>query len=92
MQSHDQFISTWKTVFKCEIYARYLEYQPKPRPEFTSSVRPSTSLVRKENKAYLNFLLVPIIPIPEFLVGANYSNPNVDARNLSFKSDKNKSN
>ena len=60
--------------------------------QFTSSVRPSTSLVRKENKAYLNFLLVPIIPIPEFLVGANYSNPNVDARNLSFKSDKNKSN
>ena len=30
--------------------------------------------------------------LPEFLVGANYSNSNVDARNLSFKSDKNKSN
>ena len=46
----------------------YLEYQPKPRPEFTSSVRPSTSLVRKENKAYLNFLLVPIIPIPMLML------------------------
>ena len=22
----------YKTVYKCEIYARYLEYQPKPRP------------------------------------------------------------
>ena len=30
--------------------------------------------------------------LPEFVVSANYSNPNVDARNLSFKSDKNKSN
>ena len=30
--------------------------------------------------------------LPEFLVSANYSNPNVDAQNLSFKSDKNKSN
>ena len=49
--------------------------------QFTSSVRPSTSLQRKENKAYPNFLLVPIIPIPMF-----------DAQNLSFKSDKNKSN
>ena len=30
--------------------------------------------------------------LPEFLVSANYSNPNVDAQNLSSKSDKNKSN
>ena len=36
--------------------------------QFTSSVRPSTGLARKENKAYLNFLLVPIIPIPMLML------------------------
>ena len=54
----------YKTVYKCDIYARYLEYQPKPR-QFTSNVRPSTCLVRKENKAYLNFLSVLVVQVIE---------------------------
>ena len=36
--------------------------------QFTSSVRPSTSLQRKENKAYPNLLSVPIIPIPMLML------------------------
>ena len=80
MQSHDQFISTWKTVYKYDIYARYLEYQPKPRPIHIKCK--TIHKLTKEGKQSL----------PEFLVSANYSNPNVDAQNFSFKSDKNKSN
>ena len=42
--------------------------------QFTSSVRPSTSLQRKENKAYPNFLSVPIIPIPMLMLKICLSN------------------
>ena len=70
----------YKTVYKCDIYARYLEYQPKPRPIHIKCK--TIHMLSEEGKQSLL----------EFLVGANYSNSNVDARNLSFKSDKNKSN
>ena len=49
----------YKTVYKCEIYARYLEYQPKPRPIHIKCK--TIHMLSKEGKR----------TIPEFLVGAS---------------------
>ena len=48
-----------KTVYKCEIYARYLDHQPKPRP---IHIKCNTiPMLSEEGKRSL----------PEFLVSAN---------------------
>ena len=49
----------YKTVYKCEIYARYLEYRPKPRPIHIKCK--TIHMLSEEGKQSL----------PEFLVGAN---------------------
>ena len=49
----------YKTVYKCDIYARYLEYQPKPRPVHIKCK--TIHMLSEEGKQSL----------PEFLVGAS---------------------
>ena len=51
----------YKTVYKCDIYARYLEYQPKPRPIHIECK--TIHMLSEEGKQSL----------PEFLVGASYA-------------------
>ena len=50
-----------KTVYESDIYARYLEYQPKPRP--IHIICKTIHMLNKEGKQSL----------PEFLVGASYA-------------------
>ena len=50
-----------KTVYESDIYARYLEYQPKPRPIHIKCK--TIHMLSEDGKQSL----------PEFLVGASYA-------------------
>ena len=51
----------YKTVYKCDIYARYVEYQPKPKPIHIKCK--TIHMLSEEGKQNL----------PEFLVNASYA-------------------